>query len=129
VIVAAGALALCLAAGDARAIVAAKRFTLTWQHTIEKVDWEEDFLVAGDWLYLTAARVRGSGAGMEPESGAVLVDGAWTYRPRVRWFRELTLARSEFGADHRVCIDGACWPLTHWVPLASPTTIAPCAAQ
>jgi hypothetical protein len=129
VILAAGAVAICLAAGEAHARIPATHFTLAWQHTIERIDWEEDYLVAGDWLFLSAARVRGSGAGMDPGPGAVWIDGAWTYPPRVRWFRELTLARSEFGADHRLCLDGRCRPLAHWVPLASPTTIAPCAAQ
>lgn len=127
-ILAAGAVAICLAAGGAHARIAATHFTLTWQHTIEKIDWEEDYLVAGDWLYLTAARVRGSGAGMDPGPGAVWIDGAWSYEPRQRWLRALTLARSEFGADHRLCIDRVCHPLTHWIVRASPTTIAPCAA-
>jgi hypothetical protein len=41
-------------------------FTLVWTHSIEKVDWQEDWHVTPDGLELVQARVKGSGAGMEP---------------------------------------------------------------
>ena len=119
--------ALCLVAGAMTATVPTARFTLAWQHSVEKVLWEEDYLVAGAWLYATGARIRGSGAGMEPPDGAVLKDAAWRYRPASRWLRELTLARSTFTPDYRLCFDGRCAPLSRWIPLeAGVTTLRPC---
>ena len=123
------AAALCITVGALVAQLPARAFTLRWHHTVEKILWEEDYLVAGDWLYLSAARVRGSGAGMEPPPGAVRVGEAWVYRPADPWRRALTLARSEFGADYVLCIEGACRTLGELVGgAAGPTTLAPCAA-
>lgn len=119
------ALAVCIAAGSQFIALPVQRFTLAWQHTIEKVLWEEDYLVAGDWLYLSSARVRGSGAGMEPPAGAVLVADSWHYRPDSRWHRKLELARSEIGSDYSVCIEDRCTPIEAWLPRGS-TTITPC---
>jgi hypothetical protein len=122
------AAALCITIGALTTALPVQGFTLRWQHTVEKLLWEEEYLVAGDWLVLTGARVRGSGAGMEPPAGAVLVGDAWVYRPADRWRRSLLLARSEFGADYELCSDGRCEPLGAVAPgpLAR-TTLAPCA--
>jgi hypothetical protein len=119
------AAALCVVVGAALHTLPAGRFTLRWQHTVEKIAWEEDYLVAGDWLYVTGARVRGSGAGMDPPPGAVRVGDAWHYRPAQRWLRRLDLARSEFGTDYELCIESRCRPLTEIAPLG-PTTLRPC---
>ena len=100
----------------------ADRFTLVWTHSIEKIDWEEDYVVAGRWLYLSGARIRGTGAGMEPTDDAQLVDGVYVYRPAQRWFRALDLARSTFVRDYRVCIAGRCQPMSNWIPVSAGTT-------
>ena len=47
-------------------------FTLAWTQLIEKVRWEEDYRVAGLYIEAPMARVKGSGAGMEPPDSAVL---------------------------------------------------------
>lgn len=125
------AAALCLSAGSAppphRASIAATQFTLRWQHSIEKVTWEEDYLVAGDWLLLSGARIHGSGAGMEPPPGALLQDGIWHYRVPDPWRRTLVLARSEFVQDYALCLKDHCQPMAHWVPVsAGTTTVQPC---
>ena len=121
------AAALCLAAAGFSATIPAHTFTLAWQHSIEKVVWEEDYIVAGDWLYLSGARIRGSGAGMEPPDGAVLLAGVWHYRPAQRWSRALTVARSEFVEDYRLCVEGRCMPMSNWIPVrAGATRLAPC---
>jgi hypothetical protein len=120
--------ALCIVVGTALVSIPAQRFTLRWQHTVEKVVWEEDYVVAGAWLYLAGARVRGSGAGMEPPPDAVRVGDAWHYRPNERWLREVKLARSEFGSDYELCVDLACRPLSSWAPAPlAPTTLSACA--
>lgn len=122
------AAALCITVGAATFTLPARRFTLAWQHTVEKLLWEEDYLVAGDWLFLSAARVRGSGAGMEPPAGAVRVGDAWVYRPADPWRRTVELARSEFGADYALCIEGRCRPLAQVVGgVPGPAILAPCA--
>ncbi len=64
---------------------------------------------------------------MEPPADAVLHAGAYGYRPQVRWLREITLARSEFGGAYRLCIDGRCRPFSDWVtPRTGLTTLKPC---
>lgn len=119
--------ALCVLVGTALHGLPVERFTLRWQHTVEKVLWEEDYLVAGGWLFLAGARVRGSGAGMEPPADAIRVGDAWHYRPRERWHRALHLARSPIGRDYELCADGTCRPLSAWAPgPLEPTTLEPC---
>jgi len=121
------AAALCIAVGARIVAVPAHAFTLEWLHTIEKVRWEEDYLVAGDWLLLTRARIRGSGAGMEPPPDAVREGSVWSYRPADRWRRSVQLARSEIGVDYRLCIEGVCRPLDKFMPLRGVTTLTACA--
>jgi hypothetical protein len=123
---------LCLMAGSLQVEIPANRFTLRWQHSIEKIDWEEDYSVVGDWLFLSSARVRGSGAGMEPPAGAFFDKSVWHYRPApdMRWTRQLLLTRSEFARDYQLCLAGACQPLSRWIPVAAGTTaLAPCEAN
>jgi hypothetical protein len=128
------AASLCLAAAGfatARLPLPEGRFTLEWTHSIEKIRWQEDYLVAGGWLYLDQARVRGTGAGMEVPEGARLERGVYRYRPKLRWFRELRLARSGYAADYRLCVDGAaCRPMSDWLPVASGLNVLrDCAAE
>lgn len=104
-------------------------FTLRWQHSVEKVVWAEDYEVAGEWLHLSQARIRGSGAGMEPPPGAKLINRVWHYRLDNPWRREVVLARSEFVPDYELCIQGKCRRLWHWIPIAAgTTTLTPCVA-
>jgi hypothetical protein len=119
--------ALCIVVGTALFTLPAQRFTLRWKHTVEKVLWEEDYVVAGEWLYLSGARVQGSGAGMEPPPGSVRVGPAWHYRPAERWYREVNLARSAFGQDYELCVDGDCKPMSLWAPAPlAPTRLSAC---
>ena len=105
------------------AFVATERFTLAWTHSIEKVRWEEDYAVvaapgraAPPELRALSARVKGSGAGMEPPPDAVLKDGWYSYTPAQRAPGELRLSRSAFVPDYELCMDGRCRPLSHWLP-------------
>lgn len=114
---------VCLSApGYPTATLHASHFTLVWQHSIEKIDWEEDYVVAGRWLYLSGARIRGTGAGMEPPPDAQRVGGVYVYRPSTRWFTVLNLARSSFVKDYRLCVDGRCRPMGDWVPVGAGVT-------
>lgn len=82
-------------------------FTLAWTHSVEKVEWREDWRVESGRLRLYQASVMGSGAGMEPPPGAVLQAGRWVWHPHVV-MEEIVLARSDFTADWRLCVDGSC---------------------
>ena len=105
-----------------------RHFTLRWQHSIEKIEWDEDYEVVGAWLHLSQARIRGSGAGMEPPPDARLVDGVWHYRLADPWRRELVLARSTFVPDYELCFAGRCRRMSHWLPVsAGTTTLRACA--
>ena len=97
-------------------------FTLVWTHTIEKVRWEEDYVVRIDSvreqpaLQAVQARVRGSAAGMEPPPDAVLRQGWYHYTPAIPNPPELRLTRSEFTPDYEVCVPGRCHSMTEWMP-------------
>jgi hypothetical protein len=62
-------MSLCLAAGALSAVLAVNAFTLSWIHSIEKIRWEEDWRIEAGALVIDEARIRGSGAGMEPPPG------------------------------------------------------------
>ena len=119
------ALGICLslAALSGPAVwVPGERFTLAWTHSIEKTRWEEDYTVqwhgtpAKAVLIATEARIRGSGAGMEPPPEAVLQGGWWRYTPADRQPTALPLMRSDFVPDFERCDAQGCRPLSHWLP-------------
>lgn len=72
---------LCLGlSGVVWAQLAVADFTLAWNHTIEKIRWEEDYRVSEQGLILGEARVKGNGAGMEIPDDARLENGSWHYQ-------------------------------------------------
>jgi hypothetical protein len=85
---------LCILAGASVARLAVAAFTLAWTHSVEKTEWREDWRVTPAGLELTEARVKGSGAGIDPPEGAVLDDGWWVYAPKVAPLPRLVLAAS-----------------------------------
>lgn len=107
---------LCLAAGSLSAILAAETFTLAWGHSIEKVRWEEDWRVIGRSLVLDEARIRGTGAGMEPPAGAVLKAGIWHYRPSLPPQPGLALRHSPFATGYQLCTADRCVALAEHLP-------------
>jgi hypothetical protein len=76
-------MSLCILAAGKVTVLAVSAFTLSWTHSVEKVRWEEDWLVTPAGLEITEARVKGSGAGMEPPADAAFRDGWWVYAPTV----------------------------------------------
>lgn len=106
----------------------ATAFTLAWTHSIEKTRWEEDYRVERGTdgtprLHLTAARIRGTGAGMEPPPGAVLRQGWYEYTPPVQPPGALRLTRSAYTADYEWCADGRCRPLGDVLPSDGDVTL------
>lgn len=122
-------MSLCLAAGAAVATIAAETFTLAWTHSIEKTRWEEDWRIAGGGLVLVEARIRATGAGMEPPPGSTLRDGIWHYRPDLPLQAVLHLAHSPHAGGYELCVAGRCAPLAEQLPgLASEAVVevSPC---
>ena len=119
---------ICLAAGALHAFIATSGFTLAWMHSIEKIRWEEDYRVVAGKLVLEEARIRGTGAGMEPPPDAVLRSGVYHYHPHVSPLASLSLARSAYTRDFELCVPGhPCRPLSKWIPVSAGTTrVAPC---
>jgi hypothetical protein len=113
---------LCIAAGGAVTALALSAFTLSWTHSIEKIRWEEDYVVEGQALRLVEARVRGHGAGMEPPEGSWLAQGVWHYRPALPPLPALRLANSRFTAGYEFCKQGHCRPLAAVAPAAAADT-------
>ena len=102
---------------------------LRWTHSIQKVAWEEDYRRAGNTLQLVSARVRGTGAGMEPPPDAVFRDGAWHYTPSVQSLPGVILSHTPYAPPYIVCNDTLCQPVTAWLPGLSETAtieLAPC---
>lgn len=81
------------------------RFTLDWTHSVEKIHWHEDWQLAPVGLRLTAAAVRGSGAGMEAGNGAVFRDGWWRWQvvPAIGVPQLILAASGATGAGWRLC--------------------------
>lgn len=101
--------------------VPATQFTLAWTHSIEKTAWQEDYRVehgpdARPRLLLERARIRGSGAGMEPPAHAALQDGWYHYVPQEQPCGPLRLTRSGYTPDYSWCAQEKCRPLGDLLP-------------
>lgn len=107
---------LCLSVGAVAAVLALPAFTLAWTHSIEKTRWEEDWRVHAGQLHLVEARIRGSGAGMEPPPAARLREGVWHYRPEIAPQAELLLANSPGVAGYELCSQAGCRALREHLP-------------
>ena len=103
--------------------MALSTFTLAWHHSIEKVRWEEDWLIESGKLMIGEARIRGSGAGMEPPAGAVLKQGVWHYQPDLPAQSSLRLTHSPYTTGYELCLDGVCRPLADHLPGIDTTTV------
>lgn len=123
---------LCLAAGMLATSLALGDFTLAWTHSVEKTEWREHWRIEDGALRLLEARVKGSGAGMDPGAGARLEDGWWVWTPQLPPVPELVLARSGATADWRLCdaAGGDCRDLAAIAgpdgPDAPPLVLRPC---
>jgi hypothetical protein len=105
-------LSLCLASAGVVKALSVAAFTLVWTHSVEKVDWQEDWRVSKQGLELVQARVKGSGAGMEPPPEARLVNGWFQWRPKRAALPEVVLGNSGAAGDWRLCHDGKCRTLS-----------------
>jgi hypothetical protein len=107
---------ICLTAGLIAASLPLSAFTLAWTHSIEKIRWQEDYRVVDAHLVLEEARIRGSGAGMEPPAGAQFKDGVWHYKPALPPIQRLRLTHSPYVAAYEICDASGCQPITAVLP-------------
>ncbi|MCF3638779.1 DUF1850 domain-containing protein [Rhizobium sp. TRM95111] len=115
---------LCIASGKAIA-VAAGLFTLGWTHSVEKIEWRERWAVTEAGLVLEEARVKGSGAGMEPGEGARREGGWWIWRPQTGPLPRLVLAASGATVSGwTLCDTGGCRELGR--RSGEPIVLRPC---
>ena len=87
-------MSLCIALAATVLTIPTTTFSLSWEHSVEKVEWREEWTVTPSGLKLKQASVKGSGAGMEPGEGAALNDGWWRWKPSLAPVSELWLASS-----------------------------------
>lgn len=107
---------LCMGlAGVVWAQLPLSHFTLAWTHTIEKIRWEEDYLVLEQGLLLGEARIRGAGAGMEIPPDALLQNGSWHYHRQLPPLQPLKLARTPEAGDFQLCFHQKCHLMSEWV--------------
>lgn len=124
------ALCIAIAVAAGAVVLPSPRLTLAWTHSVERTGWEEDYVIADKRLRLEEARIRRSGAGMEPGAGATWRDGWWRYTPQIPDLSELTLANSSEARGYTICWDGGCHPLDAFVRKGEPATlrVLPCVA-
>ncbi|MEO5695779.1 MAG: DUF1850 domain-containing protein [Burkholderiaceae bacterium] len=103
-------MSICVASAVAAINLAGSAFMLSWTHSVERVEWQEQWRVSGAQLQLESARVKGSGAGMEPPPDATWRDGWWSYPSHLPPQREVWLAVSGATVDGwRLCpVGGGC---------------------
>src|SRR5690606_26540006 len=104
--------ALCILAAGKMTVLAASLFSLSWTHSVQKTEWREDWQVSSTGIFLTEARVKGSGAGMDPPEGSKFVEGRWVYQPKLPSQEKLVLASSGMtGGGWRLCTPDTCLDL------------------
>jgi hypothetical protein len=120
--------ALCVLAAGKTTAIAATAFTLSWTHSVQKTEWRESWQVTPAGLQLVEARVKGSGAGMEPPADAKLVDGWWVYAPSLPPQASLTLAASgATPSGWTLCAADACMEIGK--EPGAPVTLSLCAGS
>ena len=105
-------LSLCLASAGIVKTLSIAAFTLAWTHSIEKIDWQEDWRISRQGLELVQSRVKVSGAGMEPPPDARLVDGWFQWQPQRAPMLEVMLGNSGAAGEWRLCSDRQCRTLS-----------------
>lgn len=121
-------MSLCVLAGAKLTVLALTTFTLSWTHSVERTAWQEDWRITPRGLEIVEARIKGSGAGVEPPEGALLKDGWWRYRPALPPLEEVALGAS--GATEsvwRICSEGRCTLLDEAEGGGRAITLRPCA--
>ena len=107
-------MSLCIALAVTVLTIPATTFSLSWVHSVEKVEWREEWAVTSSGLQLKQASVKGSGAGMEPGEGAGLEDVRYRLRTLTTSGAPLPSPPplSDFRTP-RVTYSAKCWLVLH----------------
>ena len=114
----------CLMAGALVLALSGPGFSLHWTHSVEKTEWVELWEVHPKSLRLTQARIKGSGAGMEPGPGAVQENGWWVWSPQTEVPALHLAASGSTGAGWQLCDGAICHTLG--AKAGGAITLAPC---
>lgn|SRR6056300_942277 len=102
-------MSLCILSGAKLTTVAISLFTLSWTHSVEKIEWQENWRINNSNLEIVEARIKGSGAGMDPPENAVLKNGWYVYKPQIGQIKELNLSTSNTDlVNWKICFNGNC---------------------
>ncbi|WP_458758182.1 DUF1850 domain-containing protein [Afipia sp. TerB] len=105
-------MSVCFASAGVVKALSVAAFMLSWTHSVEKIEWQEDWVVTPKGLEIIAARVKGSGAGMEPPPEARLVNGWFQWTPKPLFLHEVALGNSGVAGEWRLCTQGSCRTLS-----------------
>lgn len=101
-------LSLCLIYGLQTIPLETNHLTLTWMHSVEKIRWEEDYERQDAVIKLQAARIQGSGAGMDPPEDAIFKNGFWSYQPILEAQPSYLFRLSRYTKNYEICIADQC---------------------
>jgi hypothetical protein len=103
---------LCIMAGGRILALATTVFTLSWTHSVERIEWRESWRIVGDRLHLVEATVEGPGAGIALPGGARMTPQGWVFKPALPPLRRLVLAASGTTlSGWTLCTDSECHEL------------------
>ena len=100
---------LCILVAAKTNVFLACLFTLSWTHSVEKIECQEDWKIVNSQLEIIEARIQGSGAGMDPPEGSKFKGGWWVYKPNKLSVKELLLSTSNTNLENwKICFNGNC---------------------
>ena len=107
-----GGLSLCLASRACVKTLSIAAFTLVWTHSVEKVDWQEDWRITPGGLRTGAGPRQGFRRRHGAAAGGAAVDGWFQWQPRRAPMPEVVLGNSGAAGEWRLCHDGSCRTLS-----------------
>jgi len=114
----------CLLIGATALHLLNPAFTLSWTHSVEHTEWRESWTVLDNGLRLTEARVKGSGAGMDPGEAAVLQGDWWVWQSDLKVPQLILGASGATEGGWTLCADGECRELG--AQSGAPIHLRPC---
>ena len=105
-------MSFCLASAGVVKSLSVAAFMLSWTHPAEKTEWQEDWRVTPLGFEIVEARIRGSGAGMEPPTVARLADGWMRWKPQLPRLTDVAFRSSGSAGEWRLCAEAQCRDLS-----------------
>ena len=108
---------ICIAVAFSSALLlrVASPLTLSWQHSVEHFEIDEEWQADAAGLTLREVRIHGLGAGVDLPDDAQSFDCGWRFTPKLAAQGRVVLANSRFGAGYRACWAGQCAALADLV--------------